>query len=195
MKPVITIAALVTISVLLGATAWWLLPESATLGRLENIHGIPFPTEQGSVVVTEKLAHADIYLMRPPIARAATLTLTYTPLNERELAVGIRENSFWLSYPKNTVHPASTPVTAAPASHQQRTHTLAIPLTDKLPDRDGSLDMMFFAPGTTNDPDEGAAAATRWQLHEVRVTTYPALPTLAQLKDALHRLVTREQVQ
>jgi len=183
------LAALIGAAIL-SAAIWWLLPEEAAIGQLENIHGIPFPSEKGRLVVTEKLAHADVYFTRSPVAHTAYVTATLNPISEQSLAIGIRENSFWLSYPKHTIFQDRAP---AP-DIGPRTVTVAIPLTDKLPDQDGSLDLMFFAPGRTDEPDEGADDSTRWLLYDLRIISRPALPTVTEIKDVIRRFINKERV-
>jgi len=186
--------------------------SSPDLGALENIHGIAFPVPPpagggdrggGSVTVTEKLAHADIYLDHSVLAKQLKLTITFTPLDTQELSVGIRENSFWLSYPKIKLYKigsgktsrGKTPgVNAKTPGVEER--VIFIPLTDKLADSDGSIDLMFFA---SNQDDqsaeyEGVADTTLWQLHDIQAEVSPVIPTKPQLKDFLRSKLNREQV-
>lgn len=161
------------------------------VGALENIHGIPFPPADGAVIVTEKLAHADIYLTEPVLAKKLALTITFSPLALDRLEVGIRDNAFWLSYPKYTIYQKDLPTN----NYQLQTRSVTIPLTDKLRDKDGSIDLMFFAtyPGSTASEDEGLADATLWQLHTLNAHTSYEWPAAAATKDFIRSLVRREK--
>lgn len=184
------LAILLVAAAAASAMLWWLQPETLSVGQLENINGLPFPASGHTNLITEKLAHADLYFARSPIARQAHIAVTFTPLKTQLLTLGIRENSFWLSYPWQTIY------TANEASAEQRTVTITIPLTDKLPDTNNSLDLMFLAgpPAALQQPDERAQDTTLWLLQDLSVQTVPATPTLPQLKDAVRRLLTREPV-
>jgi hypothetical protein len=162
-------------------------------GTLENIDGIPYPERDGVVTVTEKLAHADIYLKEPALAKDLVLSVTFTPYDTTRLEVGIRENSFWLSYPRQVIYQAKdTPRQDEPESI---THTVTIPLTDKLTDSDGSVDLMFFAENkhSTRSEDEGIDDATLWRLDDMAATTVLAKPSPAALKDYVRSILTREK--
>lgn len=167
------------------------------IGPVANIHGLPFPVGEGSAfVITEKLAHADIYLQKQPLARQLILTITFTPHATILLEVGIRENSFWLSYPKYVLYEkkSDAPVASAPI-----TKTVSIPLTDKIVDRDGSVDLMFFAEPVNQSPaakateDAGVLDTTYWQLQELTAQTKFSWPNRNELKDYLKSILTREK--
>ncbi len=161
-----------------------------TIGVIENIDGIPFPKKDNTAVVTEKLAHADIYLHEPVLGKRLILTVTFTPHTIKQLHVGVRENAFWLSYQKMELYHAS------PASnHQPLTRTVSIPLTDKLQEVNRSVDLMFFAktPQSTEDIDENIRDTTLWELHTITAQVQPTLPTLPQLKDYAKSILTRER--
>lgn len=141
---------------------------------LENIHGIPFPSQNNAQVITEELAHADVLLNEPVLAKNLTLTMTFRPGNLERLGVGVRENEFWLSY---------TPIMLYPNPHL--TQTVTIPLTDKLQEKDRSLDLMFFAEAKNNSP--------RWELVNLTASTEQAIPTTTQLKDYLRSIIYKER--
>lgn len=157
-----------------------------------NIHGMPFPRVDEVIVVTERLAHADVYLKEPVIGQELHLAITFTPLQLDQLSVGIRENDFWLSYPKHEIYRSNDLQTT---NYKLQTRSVSIPLTDKLRDRDGSVDLMFFAsyPGAPAGEEAGTADATLWQLHNLEARTSPALPSLVQTRDFIRSLVTRER--
>lgn len=161
-------------------------------GALENIDGIPFPLVANQMLVTEKLAHTDLYLKQSRFAQSLAIVLTFTPMATTGLDVGVRENSFWLGYNKINIccsseelaHP-STPITK----------TINIPITDKLADQDGSLDLMFFAanPTSQSTEDEGTSDRTSWLLNNLSVVSHPTLPDMASLRDYLRSALTRER--
>jgi hypothetical protein len=158
------------------------------LGAVENIHGIPYPKDSNAIVITEELAHADIYLMEPVLAKQLELTITYRPVNLTSLAVGVREDSFWLSYGgKQGIYP--TPTLISPSREGEKkegviTTSLSIPLTDKLQETDHSLDLMFFA----ESDDE-----VRWELHNVNAKVSYAWPTYQQFRNYVGSIIKRER--
>src|SRR3989344_7113493 len=88
---VLALGGLLAVVLFLGPVA-----NSGTrdIGVIENIHGMPFtPTqsppyqvgEDEGVLVTEKLAHADIYLKEPVLAKELTLRITFDPKNLESL--------------------------------------------------------------------------------------------------------------
>ena len=111
------------------------------IGTIENIHGISFPEQNNSLHITEVLAHADIFLKEPVFAKVLKLTVTFTPQSTQSIDVGVRANPFWLSYEKINIYQANQ----QDSSKTQLTKTITIPLTDKLQDKDHSIDLMFFA--------------------------------------------------
>lgn len=163
------------------------------IGPLANIHGIPFPVGEGlALVITEKLAHADIYLKQPTLARQLILTITFTPHVTALLEVGIRENPFWLSYPKYVLYEKKSDTSAVSSPI---TKTVSIPLTDKIVDQGRSVDLMFFAssPGSKATENEGALDTTYWQLHDIAAQVEFYQPSQAELKDYLKSVLTREK--
>ncbi len=149
---------------------------------LENIHGIPFPARDNAQVITEPLAHADIFLVEPTLAKNLALTITFHPGNLDRLGVGIRENDFWLSY---TPTPLNHSTSAPPAGGWRTTQTITIPLTDKLQEKDRSLDLMFFA--------EAKSSEVQWELVSLTAATTPTMPTKAQLADYLRSIIKKER--
>lgn len=161
-------------------------------GQVENIDGISFP-ELDNTVITEKLAHADVYIDNNSFARALKITITFKPLDTVSLFVGIRENSFWLSYPKYQL--CCTQVQDNDKTSTTSV-TVIIPITDKIVDGDGSLDLMFFATNadSTNKEDEGLDDQTLWVLEDIQVTSVPVVPTFGQIKDYIKSRLTRERL-
>ncbi len=160
------------------------------IGTIENIHGIPFPEQNESIHITETLAHADIFLKEPVFAKALKLTITFTPQSTQSIAVGIRENPFWLSYEKINFYQATQK-----NSSKQFTKTITIPLTDKLQEKDRSIDLMFFA--TTGnkkyDAEKPTTDNTYWMLNDVQVKVITVKPTTDQLKDYIKSIINKER--
>lgn len=163
---------------------------SRSLGAIENIHGIPFPKTDEGTVVTEKLAHADIFLAEPVLAKNVRLAITFNPGNSTKLSVGIRENDFWLSYPKVELYEATS--NAQPVT---QTKIISIPLTDKLQDKDRSIDLMFFAENSASSAavDEGIHDQTSWQLVSLEAEVLPTLPTKPEFKDYVKSILKKER--
>lgn len=168
----VILASLVLTGLLFAASL--LKTGERTVAPLENIHGIPYPTQNDAQLITEKLAHADIFLTEPVLAKNLNLTISFEPGNLKQLGVGVRENEFWLSY---------TPVPLYPNINQ--TQTITIPLTDKLQEKDRSLDLMFFAEAKNKQP--------QWEVVSVKATTKHVMPTKAQLKDYLRSIIKKER--
>lgn len=161
------------------------------ISPIENIHGIPFPALPGQpTIITEKLAHTDIFLKEPVLAKKLKLTVTFSPGNLTKLEVGVRENSFWLSYPKVTLY-------AGNEGGLSITKTITIPLTDKLADKGGSVDLMFFATNPTSQTieDEGIADQTLWQLYSLKTEVFPTWLSWPEVKDYIKSIITREKAQ
>ncbi len=162
-----------------------LFPRAVTpVSSLENIHGIPFPHNNSNLLITEPLAHTDIKLNQSTFGRDLHLIVTFNPGNLQSLMVGIRENSFWLSYPQIPIWEANPGV----ASPDTVTSAITIPLTDKLAASDQSVDLMFFAtPAISTDN-------TLWTLQDISLTTTYSWPTLDAFKDIIKSILYRERL-
>lgn len=172
-------SSLLTGVIFLGTAA---LPHKPTLGPIENIHGIPYANQSNDLQITEELAHVDIFLQQPAFAQQANLTITFNPYQLQKLTVGIRENSFWLSYPQYTLYE----ITAPPQSSVVQSKSISIPLTDKIQESDQSLDLMFFA---TALPD----TEPYWELQDLSLTTSLTMPTWPEVKNIAKAILTRER--
>jgi hypothetical protein len=149
-----------------------------SIGTVTNIHGIPFPEVDGAVHILEDMAHTFIYLREPVAFKTVEVVVTFHPGNATHLAVGIRENPFWLSYPKHTIYEEG----AHPAERQTR--QITIPLTDKLQRPDRSIDMMFFAESEQE---------VSWQLYDIEVTVTPAMAPRDQLRQYIRSIIRKER--
>jgi len=158
-----------------------LLPAGArSVGAPETTQSIPYPGVNGRVHIDEPLAHADVYIAQPVFAKQVRLTVTFIPTNIDSLAVGVRENSFWLSYQPQRLYARDQ----APAGTDQPiTETVTIPLTDKLQEADQSVDVMFFTEGS--DPS--------WELISVQAQVEQARPTWLEVKDYARAILYRER--
>lgn len=148
------------------------------IAHLENIYGIPYARLDGKTYVEEELAHADVFLKEPVIGKELVLTVDFNPGNVDELSVGVRENSFWLSYPKYVLHYTASP--------EPQHAVIRIPLTDKFQEPDESIDVMFFAKGEDQ---------MSWILHSVSARTELVMPAYAEWKDYVRSILTWEVAQ
>lgn len=152
-----------------------------SVSPLENIYGIPFYRAK-TTLVTEALAHADISLTEPVFAKKLMVTVGFYPDQIRHLSVGVRENSFWLSYPRLDLYNESM-VSAPPVPIIK---TVAIPLTDKLQESDRSIDLMFFAEAI-------GEKQIQWRLDSLSAHIGPTVPTRQELKDYVRAILKRER--
>lgn len=154
--------------------------KKTALGPIENIHGIPYPAGQNnSVIITEPLAHADVRLGTPVVGKQLELAVTYTPQNISSLSVGVREDSFWLSYGSRQEFYRDS----APGVRQAR---VMLPLTDKLQEKDQSIDLMFFAEAPEGQPP-------LWELQSLEVKTMLDLPSYPELRNYVGSILKRER--
>jgi hypothetical protein len=158
------------------------------LTALENIHGIPFAVKGQDTLVTETLAHADIRLQEPVVAKELQLTISFTPDTVKHLSVGVRQDPFWLSYAPTDLYIAGQGNASA-----TYTRTLHIPLTSALQDSDRSIDVMFFADyAGLGHEDLAQADTTRWELHNISAYVSPVWPGM-QIKDYIKSFIKRER--
>lgn len=159
--------------------------------ELTNVHGIPFSTSGNWTSVTQALAHTDVYLRESVAFKKLVLTFEYVPHNSQRLAVGVRENSFWLSYAPITFYEATSTI----MNEETQVAVVELPLTDKLQDADRSIDVMFIANGQTEASlTNELADTTRWQIRNLRArTVVESHPTRVALKDYLRSVLTQER--
>lgn len=154
---------------------------------LETITGIPYPNSDSGVVVSEALAHADIYLHESVFAKELTLRLVFDPGNAKKISVGIRENSFWLSYAPKVIWDDTNDAGV-------QNVTVSFPVTASLQDTDRSLDVMFFADGdATANIERGSEHDVVWTLESMQASVQPVLPTLADSKDFVRSVIMKER--
>ncbi len=159
---------------------------------LESITSVPMPRQANNVVVTEPLAHTNILLHQPVFAKELILNIKFIPKDAENIAVGVRENSFWLSYQPTTFYERDT---ADSQSVQEQ--IVKIPLTDKLADTDQSLDVVFF----TNYPVDVNAftknptqSEVNWELVGLTAEVKNTLPSWPETKDFIKSVIYRERV-
>lgn len=151
---------------------------SRDIGPIESIYGIPYPKESGNVRILEPLAHVDVFLHEPVLAKQLVLAVTFRPGNISSLAVGVRENAFWLSYKKIDLWNSGD-------NREVQTRTVTIPLTDKFQETDQSIDVMFFAEGSADNID--------WAVQSLTASVQPTVPTFLELKDYARSVLRRER--
>ncbi len=149
------------------------------LGVLENIYGIPYPEQNGSIVVTEEMAHADLFLREPVFAKNAKVVVAFDPGNATSIDLGVRENEFWLSYRKYPLYRKGIDASVF------QTKEITIPLTDVLQDTDQSVDFMFFA--------EHPQKSVEWRIHEFHASLFSDMPSLAETKAYIKSILIRER--
>lgn len=178
---------------LAGTFLYWgylyLASYEVDYGQVENIDGIEFPTDDGSYVVTEKLAHADVYVDGVTFGRVLSIKVKFKPDNVDELAVGVRENSFWLSYDR---HPICCEGVKAGARSGFVEREVKIPLTDKIVDSNGSVDLMFFASNSESGPseDDGLDDTVIWRLEDMVLEMRAVVPEWGEVKDFVKKLLS-----
>jgi hypothetical protein len=161
------------------------------VGTLETIHGIPYPTEQGSISVTEKLAHADIFLQEPVLGKDAAIQITFNPGNAVEIDLGIRENDFWLGYVK-------VPLFRKGIDREGfQTKELHIPLSRAFQETDRSLDVMLFAKSASSSDavEEADMDSVAWSVLSMGVRVTPHFPTMDDIQGYGKSIITRERAQ
>lgn len=185
-----TLVALVLVALLFGFS---LFPfTNPDHGVIESITGIPFPASNNRTLITEPLAHTDINLSQPVIAQTLTLNIEFIPYTTQQLTLGIRENSFWLSYDPQSFYtrPANTVGSLTEIQHA----TVTIPLTDKLQEANRSVDLMIFADTTPSDfSNPGPHNSTQWELVNLTATTPSTIPTKSEVRDWLASILHRER--
>lgn len=179
------------LSLLMYVAVSLIQPSVADFGQLENIYGQPYVqlTQNGAkqVHVTEKLAHVDLHPNQNIFAKKLRLTVTFSPHEIPALFAGVRENPFWLSYHWQ-------PLLTQKSSQDTLTRTIEIPLTDKLPDTNRSLDVMFLATRPENIlPPSTPSDTTYWQLHRLEAKISPDVPSFAGIKNYIRSLLQRER--
>ena len=155
------------------------------LGPFETIHGIPYFSPD----ITEELTHADVYLNQPAFGQKVSLTITYQPININRLAIGLRENDFWLSY---TWH--DLPIQTQ-SGNNSITTTLTLPITDTFQDTDQSLDLMFYATSDKVTELTHSNQTPHWRLLNMQVKKSWDIPTWPQTKQYIRSILKRERAQ
>ncbi len=159
------------------------------IAPLETIHAIPYPVQDGSTIILEKLAHADIFLHAPVFAKQLDITLTFDPKNSVSIDAGIRSGSFWLGYDKQLIYKKGIDQAGT------QTKTLHFPLTASFEDVNQSIDLMLFAqsPQSTNAVEEDDHDTVSWSISDIHATVHPVFPPMSQIKDYVKSLWNRER--
>lgn len=162
---------------------------SREISPLKNIHGIPFSKGNGTTHIEEALAHADIDLHEPVFSKQLVLDVGFIPHHTRYLAVGVRQNSFWLSYnPELLFAVTNDPV------NEVINRRVTIPLAGMLQERDRSIDVMFFASDEIPvDPATLISQPADWELVHLNATVERVRPTIFDTLGYLVSIGTRER--
>lgn len=167
-----------------------LLPQGhRDASALTNVHGVAYQRVDQETLVTQALAHLDVMLREPVAFKQLTLSFRFHPQQTRTLAVGVRDNDFWLSYQSLVFYDA-----ANADAQSLRDATVTIPLTNKLQDADRSIDVMFIANGQTEvSLKDELGDSTQWSISDIRAEVTYAWPTWASVKDYARAVLTRER--
>ncbi len=178
----LSIFSVIVLSISITAIAF-VIPLISTgernISTIENIYGIPYPQTGEATVITEELAHADIYLKEPVLFKKIRLTVTFDPKDATTLALGIRENDFWLSYTAQNIYNANTDLRG------KQTKTVTIPLTDKFQETNQSLDMMIF-----NNSNQ-----VEWELYDIQAEVIHDIVGPKTVKQYIASIIKRERAQ
>lgn len=150
------------------------------LGVLETIHGIPYPVDNGSTVILEDMAHTDLFLREPVLAKQAMFTITFDPGNAEAIDIGVRDNEFWLSYIKYPLYRIGVD------TDRPQTKTITIPLTTALADTNRSIDMMLFTEASRGMPE--------WRIQDFHASVEFDMPTVSEAKAYIKSVLVRERV-
>ncbi len=162
---------------------------------LTTIRGVAYPMQATNTVVSESLAHADIQLQEPVLAKEVEIRIEFIPHQTHSLALGVRRDSFWLSYEPAVFYQNEA------SSNTIASAIVTIPLTDAFQDSDRSIDMLVFADTSPADLLSGpsavledpAADTADWELISLTAQVKPSRPDMAALKNYVRSLVYRER--
>jgi len=166
-----------------------------SLAPIETIKGIDYPRLDSGAQIYEALAHSDLALLEPAFGKNVDLTVAFTPHDIEHLSIGIRRNSFWLSYEMIPLYSR----TNASDPEQSILRRITIPLTDKLQDKDRSLDVMFFADTTKSsghhviDPATLIGQQVYWELETFEAAVVNTTPSPLATVNYLASILTRER--
>lgn len=148
---------------------------------LETMHGIPYSLSNGKTTIEENLAHADINLIEPVLAKTLHLTIAFDPGNTSHIDVGIRENDFWLSYKK---YPLFDTLKDPKGSQIKE---ISIPLSDAFQETDRSIDMMLFS------ETQSTTAHVLWNIGAIRATVESNIPTTEEMFSYIKSIIKKER--
>ncbi len=159
------------------------------IGKLETIHGIPYPHDGETILVEEKLAHADVYLQEPVFAKQLHMLVSFEPGNTNAIDIGVREGGFWFGYAKQPLYRKGKD----PAGFQ--TKEIIFPLTTIFQEKDRSIDTMLFSTSATSTTaiEEADADTVSWKLHSMIASTSTYMPTMQETKEYIRSIISRER--
>lgn len=136
------------------------LETFSDFGPLETIHGIPFSVEDGSVKITDEMAHLRIPYYKTKFGKELKIEIAYELSNTDTLQVGLRKGDFWLDYQR-----------------VQAQKEISFNLSSAYQNSDGSFDLMFFAKNADGSPPSyeiksiKASIVPSWSSLNVSVST------------------------
>jgi hypothetical protein len=162
-------------------------PAKVTVSNPTNIDGIAFSTSNGSILISEQLAHSDLAINRPVLASTIVISLEFIPVRINYLALGIRQGEFWLDYDPIVIFEGN--------SHNEIVNfNASIPVTAALQDRDQTLDLMLIAsPDALKQPDLGVDDKTWWEIKSINISIRNELPSMSDLRNYVGSIVRRER--
>ncbi|MDA1169301.1 MAG: hypothetical protein O3A36_03110 [bacterium] len=150
------------------------------LGALETIHGIEYPKQEASTVILEDMAHTDLFLEEPVLAKQVKFTIGFEPGNAESIDIGVRDNAFWLSYIKYPLYRKGID------SEGIQTKQILIPLSTALADTDRSVDVMIFT--------KSAQGMPQWRIQDIRASVEFDMPSMLDTKAYVKSVLTRERI-
>jgi len=179
--------AVILVGVLFAVTLAQQGPRSASAPT--DLYGVPFPIVNEATEIQSAIAHFDVNLTEPVLQKELVLSAAFSPGATKFIGVGVRSNSFWLSYDPLPLYDHRTSDGAT-----LQTKEVHIPLTNKLQDTDRSIDVMLFTSESWPfDPATLIDQPASWQLHSLDVAIANTQASPLQMADYLLGLVTRER--
>ena len=157
--------------------------------RFTTIHGIPFSSVEGQVVITEPMAHLRLPFGRTVLGKRLVLETRFRLEDAEVFAMGIKQGDFWLDYDRHVL--LDRRPGASPSSEDEWIERRTVfDLTRAYLDAQDSLELMLFL-----KPEDGQRTLT---MDELRIRVEPGPIHLRVLAERarlqLSRLLRRRPV-